>query len=43
MQIMVTLRIDRDHMISSSEIVRNFNKMLDKIIEFPLFITRNNV
>ena len=29
-QIMVTLRIDRDHMVSSSEIVRNFSKMLDK-------------
>ncbi|SHN19372.1 type II toxin-antitoxin system Phd/YefM family antitoxin [Halanaerobium congolense] len=39
---MVTLRIDRDHMVSSSEIVRNFSKMLDKTKESPLFITRNN-
>lgn len=39
---MVTLRIDRDHMVSSSEIVRNFSKMLDKTKEAPLFITRNN-
>ena len=41
-QIMVTLRIDRDHMVSSSEIVRNFSKILDKTKESPLFITRNN-
>ncbi len=39
---MVTLKIDRDHLVSSSEIVRNFSKMLDKAKESPLFITRNN-
>jgi hypothetical protein len=39
---MVTLRIDRDHMFSSSEIVRNFSKMLDKTKESLIFITRNN-
>jgi len=39
---MVTLKIDRDHMVSSSEFVRNFSKMLDKSKEAPLFITRNN-
>ncbi|RAK11236.1 antitoxin Phd_YefM of type II toxin-antitoxin system [Halanaerobium saccharolyticum] len=39
---MVTLRIDRDNMVSSSEIVRNFSEMLDKTKETPLFITRNN-
>jgi PHD/YefM family antitoxin component YafN of YafNO toxin-antitoxin module len=40
--IVVTLRIDREHMVSSSEIVCNFSKMLDKTKESPLFITRNN-
>ncbi|MGM0445149.1 MAG: type II toxin-antitoxin system Phd/YefM family antitoxin [Bacillota bacterium] len=39
---MVTLRIDREYMVSSSEIVRNFSKMLDKTKESPLFITKNN-
>ncbi len=39
---MVTLKIDRDNLVSSSEIVRNFSKMLDKAKEAPLFITRNN-
>ena len=39
---MVTLRIDRDNMVSSSEFVRNFSKMLDKTKEAPLFIMRNN-
>ena len=39
---MVTLRIDRGNMVSSSEFVRNFSTMLDKIKESPLFIMRNN-
>ncbi|MGM0411157.1 MAG: type II toxin-antitoxin system Phd/YefM family antitoxin [Bacillota bacterium] len=39
---MVTLRIDRENMVSSSEFVRNFSKMLDKSKEGPLFIMRNN-
>jgi len=39
---MVTLRIDRGNMVSSSEIVRNFSAMLDKTKESPLFIMRNN-
>lgn len=39
---MVTLRIDREFMVSSSEIVRNFSKMLDKTKESPEFITKNN-
>ena len=39
---MVTLRINRDNMISSSEFVRNFSEMLDKSKEGPLFIMRNN-
>jgi PHD/YefM family antitoxin component YafN of YafNO toxin-antitoxin module len=39
---MTTLRIDREHLVSSSEIVRNFSKMLDKSKEGPLFIMRNN-
>ena len=39
---MVTLRIDRRNMVSSSEFVRNFSAMLDKSKEAPLFIMRNN-
>ncbi len=39
---MVTLRIDRGNMVSSSEFVRNFSTMLDKTKESPLFIMRNN-
>ena len=39
---MITLRIDRRNMVSSSEFVRNFSAMLDKSKEFPLFIMRNN-
>ncbi|MCK8824866.1 type II toxin-antitoxin system Phd/YefM family antitoxin [Fuchsiella alkaliacetigena] len=39
---MTILRIDRDHMVSSSELVRNFSQMLDKSKEGPLFIMRNN-
>ena len=39
---MVTLRIDRRNMVSSSEFVRNFSTMLDKSKESPLFIMRNN-
>lgn len=39
---MVTLRINRDNMVSSSEVVRNFSKMLDQTKEAPLFIMRNN-
>jgi hypothetical protein len=41
-QIMITLKIDRYHIVSSSEIVRNFSKMLDKTKESLIFITRNN-
>ncbi len=39
---MVTLKIDRSNMVSSSEFVRNFSAMLDKAKEAPLFIMRNN-
>ena len=39
---MVTLRINRENMVSSSELVRNFSEMLDKSKEGPLFIMRNN-
>jgi len=39
---MATLEIDRDNMVSSSELVRNFSEMLDKSKEAPLFIMRNN-
>ncbi|MBM7556541.1 type II toxin-antitoxin system Phd/YefM family antitoxin [Halanaerobacter jeridensis] len=39
---MAMLEIDRDNMVSSSEVVRNFSKMLDKSKENPLFIMRNN-
>lgn len=39
---MVTLRINRRNMVSSSEFVRNFSTMLDKTKESPLFIMRNN-
>lgn len=39
---MTMLEIDRDNMVSSSEVVRNFSKMLDKSKENPLFIMRNN-
>lgn len=39
---MVTLRIDRRNMVSSSEFVRNFSAMLERSKESPLFIMRNN-
>ena len=39
---MVTLKINRENMVSSSEFVRNFSRMLDKTKESPLFIMRNN-
>ena len=39
---MATLEVDRENMVSSSEVVRNFSKMLDKSKETPLFIMRNN-
>lgn len=39
---MVTLRIQREDMVSSSECVRNFSRMLDRVKDKPLFIVRNN-
>ena len=39
---MVTLRINRENMVSSSELVRNFSEMLNISKEGPLFIMRNN-
>ncbi len=39
---MATLEINRENMVSSSELVRNFSKMLDKSKENPLFIMRNS-
>ena len=39
---MVILRINSENMVSSSELVRNFNEMLDKSKESPVFIMCNN-
>ncbi|HLV10453.1 MAG TPA: type II toxin-antitoxin system Phd/YefM family antitoxin [Halanaerobiales bacterium] len=39
---MVTLKINRKNMVSSSDLVRNFSTMLDRTKESPLFIMRNN-
>lgn len=39
---MATLCIERDNMVSSSDLVRNFSQMLDKSKEKPIFIMRNN-
>ncbi len=39
---MATLSVNRENMISSTEVVRNFSKVLDKSKESPVFIMRNN-
>jgi len=39
---MATLSVNRENMISSTEVVRNFSKVLDKSKESPIFIMRNN-
>jgi PHD/YefM family antitoxin component YafN of YafNO toxin-antitoxin module len=39
---MATLSVNRENMISSTEVVRNFSKILDKSKESPVFIMRNN-
>lgn len=39
---MTSLSVNRENMISSTEIVRNFSKILDKSKESPVFIMRNN-
>ena len=39
---MATLSVNRENMISSTEVVRNFSKILDKSKESPIFIMRNN-
>ena len=39
---MTTLKFDRKSMVSSSELVRNLSKLLDKSKESPLFVMKNN-
>ena len=39
---MATLNVERENMVSSTDVVRNFSKMLDKSKESPVFIMRNN-
>ncbi|TDX43020.1 type II toxin-antitoxin system Phd/YefM family antitoxin [Orenia marismortui] len=39
---MANLSVNRENMISSTEVVRNFSKVLDKSKESPVFIMRNN-
>lgn len=39
---MTTLNINRENMISSTEIVRNFSNVLNRSKESPIYIMRNN-
>lgn len=40
--IMAILKLDREYMVSSTELVRNFSKFMDKIKENPIYIMKNN-
>ena len=39
---MAILKLDREYMVSSTELVRNFSKFMDKIKENPIYIMKNN-